>query len=225
MGAMGLLRKAQLSNTFLTKNKLHSMNTFELKGTARTVSKKSAVKAMRRNQQVPCVLYGNHTENIHFSVNERDLKHLVYTPNTYLVNIDIDGQVKETVMREIQFHPVTEQVLHIDFYAIDPSKPLTVDVPITITGNSEGVRAGGKLQVITRKLKISALPKDLPDTLTVDISGLALGKTILAGELSFDKLTIVTPKTSIICVVKMTRAAVGAADAAAAEAAAAEKKK
>jgi len=198
------------------------MNTIELKGSLRKELNKTAVKALRRNAQVPCVMYGNGTENVHFVMNEKDLKPLVYTPNAYIVNIDIDGTTHNAVMREIQFHPVTDKILHIDFYAVDAVKPLVIDIPVTISGNSEGVRAGGKLYVLNRKLKISGLAKDLPDTLPVDITELALGKTITAGDLAFDKLTIITPKTTIICAVKTTRAVVGtAADAAAAPAAAA----
>jgi len=192
------------------------MKTIDLKGAARKDINKAAVKALRRNQQVPCVLYGNNTENVHFVVNEADLKHLLYTPNAYIVNLDIDGAAHACVMREIQFHPVTDKVLHIDFYAVDPAKPLAMDVPVVISGNSEGVRAGGKLQIINRKVKVSALPKDLPDTLPIDITNLALGKTIVAGDLQFDKVKIISPKTNIICSVKMTRAAVGAAATAAA---------
>jgi large subunit ribosomal protein L25 len=191
------------------------MKTIDLKGTARKELKKSAVKALRRNEQVPCAIYGNGTENIHFTVDEKELKNLVYTPNAYLVNLDIDGKVSPAVMREIQFHPVTDKILHIDFYAIDVAKPIAVDIPVTISGNSEGVRSGGKLHVLSRKVKVSALPKDLPDTLPIDITNLALGKTITAGDLSFDKVNIITPKTTIICTVKLTRAAVAPAEAAA----------
>jgi large subunit ribosomal protein L25 len=120
-------------------------------------------------------------------------------------------------MRELQFHPVTDKILHIDFYAVDPAKPIAIDIPVAITGNSEGVRAGGKLHILNRKLKVSALPKNLPDTLPVDVTNLAVGKTITAGDLSFDKVTIITPKTTIICAVKVTRA-VAPAEAAAATA-------
>lgn len=201
------------------------MKTFALNGTARTVGKKADVKAMRRNQQVPCVLYGNNTKNIHFSVDEKALKNLLYTPHSYIVEVNIDGQTYPSVMREIQFHPLTEKALHIDFYLIDEAKPLVVDIPIVFEGNSIGVRAGGRLNIITRKLKVQALPKDLPDTLPVDISELGLGKNIVSGELSFENLAIVTPKTTIICAVKTTRAAVSDAAAAANAAAEAEKKK
>ncbi len=192
------------------------MKTIDLKGTARKELNKSAVKAMRRNAQVPCVIYGNGTENVHFTVAESDFKHLIYTPNAYIVNIDVDGTTHTGVMREIQFHPVTDKVLHVDFYSVNPAKPLVMDIPVAISGNSEGVRAGGKLQVVNRKLKVSALPKDLPDTLPIDITNLALGKSVVAGDLAYDNLKIITPKTTIICAVKMTRAAVGAAAAAAA---------
>ncbi|MDR3132519.1 MAG: 50S ribosomal protein L25/general stress protein Ctc [Prevotellaceae bacterium] len=210
------------------------MKTIDLKGTARKDLKKSAVKALRRNEQVPCVVYGNGSENIHFTVDEKELKHLVYTPNAYLVNLGIDGKVSQAVMREIQFHPVTDKILHIDFYAVDMAKPLAMDIPVAISGNSEGVRAGGKLHIITRKVKVSALPNDLPDTLPVDITNLALGKTITAGDLSFDKVNIITPKTTIICAVKLTRAVAASTEttaaatpeaAAAAPAPAAEEKK
>ncbi len=199
------------------------MKTIDLKGTARTEIKKTAVKAIRRNEQVPCVLYGNKTENVHFVVNDADLKHLVYTPNAYLVNLDIDGKSHTGVMREIQFHPVTDKIMHIDFHAVNPEKPVAMDIPVTISGNSEGVRAGGKLQIVNRKVKVSALPKDLPDTLPIDITNLGLGKTIVAGDLNFPNVRIISPKTNIICAVKMTRAAVGAAAAAAAAATPAKK--
>jgi large subunit ribosomal protein L25 len=191
------------------------MKTIDLKGTARKELKKSAVKALRRSEQVPCVIYGNGSENIHFTLDEKELKNLVYTPNAYLVNLDIDGKVSQAVMREIQFHPVTDKILHIDFYAVDAAKPIAADIPVTISGNSEGVRAGGKLHILNRKVKVSALPKDLPDTLPIDITNLALGKTITAGDLSFDKVNIITPKTTIICAVKLTRAVVAPAEAAA----------
>ncbi|MDR0296089.1 MAG: 50S ribosomal protein L25/general stress protein Ctc [Prevotellaceae bacterium] len=208
------------------------MKTIELKGTVRTSLTKVAVKQLRKNAEVPCVLYGEKGENLHFAVVERDLKNLVYTPNAYLVKLSLDGKVHTAVMREIQFHPVTDRILHIDFYPVQEGRPVAIDVPVIIEGNSEGVRAGGKLHVVTRRLKISALPKDLPDSLQVDISNLQLGKTIVVGDLSYPNVNIITPKATIVCAVKVTRAAVqqtAAADAtapaAAAPAAAPEAKK
>ncbi len=202
------------------------MKTIELKGAPRTSLTKTAVKQLRHNGEVPCVLYGENGENLHFSVVERELKDLVYTPHAYLVKLNVDGKEHTAVMREIQFHPVTDSILHIDFSPVKEDRPVAIDVPIVIEGNSEGVRAGGKLQVVTRRLKISALPKDLPDSLKVDISHLQLGKTIVVKDLSYDNVNILTPKVTIICAVKMTRAAIGQQAAAAAAAApAAEKKK
>jgi len=200
------------------------MKTIELKGTIRTSLTKVAVKQLRKNGEVPCVLYGEKGENLHFAVVERDLKNLVYTPNAYLVKLSLDGKLHTAVMREIQFHPVSEQILHIDFYPVHEDRPVAIDVPVVIEGNSEGVRAGGKLHMVTRRLKISALPKHLPDSLPVDITHLQLGKTIVVGDLSYPNVNIITPKTTIVCSVKMTRAAVQQATAAAAEEAEAKKK-
>ena len=197
------------------------MKTIELKGVLRTSITKVDVKKLRSEKYVPCVLYGTKEENVHFALSEDDLRPLVYTPNAYLVKLNISGRLCTAVMREIQFHPVTDSILHIDFYVVKEDKPVAIDVPITIVGTSEGVRQGGKLQILSRRVKIAGLPKDLPDTINVDISNLKLGKAILVGDLSCENVNIVTPKTTIICAVKMTRAAIGAAAAAASE----EKKK
>jgi large subunit ribosomal protein L25 len=194
------------------------MKTIELKGTVRTSLTKSAVKQLRNNAEVPCVLYGEKGENLHFAVIERELKDLVYTPHAYLVKITVDSKLYTAVMREIQFHPVTERILHIDFYPVHEDRPVAIEVPVVIEGNSEGVRAGGKLHVVTRRLKVSALPKDLPDNLLVDITNLQLGKTIVVGNLSYPNVNILMPKTTIICAVKMTRAAIQQSAATEAEA-------
>ncbi|MDR3235256.1 MAG: 50S ribosomal protein L25/general stress protein Ctc [Prevotellaceae bacterium] len=183
------------------------MKTIELKGVSRVSLTKAAVKKLRNNGEVPCVLYGENGKNIHFAVTERSLKDLVYTPHAYLVKLDVDGVVYTAVRREIQTHPVSDAILHIDFYPVNEDRPVAIDVPLALSGNSEGVRQGGKLQLVTRRLKISALPKDLPDELHVDISNLAIGKSIVVSDLSYDKVNILNPKTTIICAVKMTRAA------------------
>jgi len=197
------------------------MKTIELKGTIRTSLTKAAVKQLRKNGEVPCVLYGENGKNLHFAIVERDLKNLVYTPNAYLVKLVLDGKAHTAVMREIQFHPVSEHILHIDFYPVHEDRPVAIEVPVAIEGNSEGVRAGGKLHIVNRRLKVSALPKDLPDVLPVDISGLQLGKVIVVGDLNYPNVNILSPKTTIVCAVKMTRVAIQAAAAEAAE----EKKK
>ncbi|MDR0659224.1 MAG: 50S ribosomal protein L25/general stress protein Ctc [Prevotellaceae bacterium] len=194
------------------------MKTIEIKGSLRTDKGKTAAKTLRKQGMVPCILYGNKSENVDFAVPAVDLKGLIYTPNSYVVNIDIDGQKHTGIMREVQYHPVSDNILHIDFIKVDGSKPVTIDIPVAISGNSEGVKQGGKLQILNRKLKVSAMVDKLPDSLPIDITNLGLGKSIFVGELEYDDLTILTPKNSIVCAVKMTRAAMGAQAAAAAEA-------
>ncbi|MDR3180992.1 MAG: 50S ribosomal protein L25/general stress protein Ctc [Prevotellaceae bacterium] len=205
------------------------MKTIELKGAGRTSINKAALKKLRKEENVPCVLYGDNGKNVHFSVVLRDLKDLVYTPYAYLVKLNIDGASYTAVMREIQFHPVTDAILHIDFYPVREDRPVAIDVPVAISGNSEGVRQGGKLQIVSRRLKVSALPEHLPDVLNIDITDLALGKSIVVGDLAYDNVQILNPKVTIICSVKTTRAALGqqpgAENAAAPAAAAAEEKK
>ncbi|MDR0414247.1 MAG: 50S ribosomal protein L25/general stress protein Ctc [Prevotellaceae bacterium] len=191
------------------------MKTIDLKGSSRSALGKDNTAKLRKSGSIPCVIYGN-GDNILFAVEESALHPLVYTPSAYLVNIDIDGRKEVAVMRELQFHPVSDAILHVDFYRIDHSKPITIDVPVTLQGSPEGVKLGGKLQQLTRKVKISALSQHLPDTLNVDISALGLGKSIFVGDLSFENVSILTPKSAVICAVKMTRAAIGAAAAAAA---------
>ena len=200
------------------------MKTIDIKGSLRTGKGKTAAKHLRKEGLVPCILYGNKTENIDFSVPASELRGLIYTPNSYIVNLNINGTSYTGILREAQYHPVTDEPLHLDFFHVDPGKPVAIDIPVAISGNSEGVKQGGKLQILNRRLKVSALPADLPDNLPVDITNLGLGKSISVGELLFDKLTILTPKTAIVCAVKMTRAAIGAAQAAAAAAAAEAKK-
>lgn len=192
------------------------MKTFNLKGTPRSVSNKQAVKTLRRNGEVPCVLYGAGIENVLFSVDAKELLLVTNTPNSYIVELEIADKKYTAVYHTAQFHPVTDETLHVDFLAVSADKPVSINVPIIITGNSEGVRQGGKLSVSARKLKVSALMANLPDTLTVDITNLSLGKTIVAGDLKYDNIQILSPKSTIICAVKMTRAAIGAAAAAAA---------
>lgn len=185
------------------------MKQFNLNGKAREAFTKAAVKALRREECVPCVLYGNKMENLCFSVVEKELKGLLYTPNTYIVVLNIDGKEHLCILHDIQFHPVTDRPLHIDFLAIDETHPVAVNVPLTLTGHSIGVREGGKLVTSARKLKVKALVKDLPDNLEVDVTDLKIGKTINAGDLHYDNLEIISPKATIICLVKGTRASAG----------------
>ncbi|MDR1225591.1 MAG: 50S ribosomal protein L25/general stress protein Ctc [Prevotellaceae bacterium] len=191
------------------------MKTLEITGTARTATGKEETAKLRKTGVVPCIIYGN-GENIMFSAPTAAFKDLIYTPNAYLVKINLDGRKVETgVMREVQYHPVTDEILHVDFYRVSESKPVAMAVPVTLTGSAEGVKLGGKLQQATRKIQVAALPKDLPDAVEVDITLLGLGKSIFVGDLKVENGNILTPKSTVICAVKMTRAAMGAAAAAA----------
>ena len=188
------------------------MKHLAISGSKRTVGRKADVREVRAAGKVPCVVYGNGVENISFAVDEKELKNLTHTPYCHIVDLDVDGQKFIALLHEVQYHPVNDRALHADFLAVSESKPVVVEVPVIITGNSVGVRAGGKLQVSRRKLKISGLIKDLPDDLTVDVTPLAIGKRITAGDLKFDNISIVNPKATIICSCLSTRNAVAAAE-------------
>jgi large subunit ribosomal protein L25 len=152
----------------------------------------------------------------HFVVSEKEINKVYYSPNIYLVNINLDGENKTAVVKEVQCHAVKDNVLHVDFYEVTPEKPIVMAVPIAPQGLAEGVRAGGKLVAMVRKLKVKALYTQIPEKLTIDVTNLQLGKSIKAGELSFEGLELVTPKEVVVVTVKMTRAAMGAMAAAAA---------
>lgn len=185
------------------------MKTITLVGKTKIETGKKAAKKLRASGEVPCILYGN-GGNITFTVTNEALQPIVYTPSSYIIELNVDGNTETCVMREIQFHPVSDNILHIDFYRIDTKKVVTIDVPVRIVGSSDGVKQGGKLQQLARKVRVSALAKDLPDFITVDITTLGLGKSVMVGEISAKNCTILTPKTTVVCAVKMTRAAMGA---------------
>ncbi len=183
------------------------MKHIELKGVIRQTGNKATVKAIRKQGLVPCNIYGSGIENVIFTVTAKDLKAITHTPNSYIIDLELDnGQKLLAVLHEVQWHPVTDEALHVDFLAVTEAKPVVIDVPVVITGHSEGVKLGGKLFVSSRKLRVSALMADLPDSLEVDITNLMIGKQIVAGDLHYDKLNIVSPKATIICSVRATRA-------------------
>lgn len=188
------------------------MKHIELKGQLREAGNKAVVKAIRREGNVPCNIYGLGMENILFTVSAKDLKTITHTPNSYIIDLEFDnGKKMYAVLHEIQFHPVTDEALHVDFLAVNEEKPVVIDVPVQVVGHSEGVKLGGKLLVSTRKLRISAMMDKLPDMLEVDSTHLMIGKQIVAGDLNFDGVTIVSPKATIICSVRPTRATAQAA--------------
>lgn len=190
------------------------MQHFELNGQTRQVGNKATIKAFRKEGLVPCNLYGVGVENTLFTVNAKELKALTDTPNSYVVDLVLDGSKKFTaVLHELQWHPVTDNCLHVDFLAVDEKKPISINVPIEITGHSIGVQQGGKFYQTSRKLRISALMANLPDKVTVDITSLALDKRIKAGDIKLDKVAVLTDKDAIICGVKTTRNTAAAAAA------------
>lgn len=183
------------------------MKHIELKGQVREAGNKAAVKAVRRAGQVPCNIYGLGIENVLFTIDAQDLKAITYTPNSYIIDLELSNGTKMfAVLHEIQYHPVTDEALHVDFLAVSETKPVTIDVPVKVVGHSEGVKLGGKLLVSSRKLRVSAMMDKLPDILEVDSTHLMIGKQIVAGDLNFEGVTIVSPKATIICSVRPTRA-------------------
>ena len=197
------------------------MKSIDITGSLRTETGKKATHDLRKNNQVPCILYGmKKDENGNpaatpFPVTVEGLRNLVYTPHIYVVNLNIDGQVVNAIMKDIQFHPVTDAILHVDFYQINEENPIVMEVPVQLEGLAEGVKAGGKLALQVRKLKVKALYNNIPERLVIDVTSLGLGKTIKVGELHFDNVELLNAKDTVVCAVKLTRAARGAQAAAA----------
>ena len=183
------------------------MKHIELKGQVREAGNKAAVKAVRRAGQVPCNIYGLGIENVLFTVDAQDLKAITHTPNSFIINLELSNGTKMyAVLHEVQYHPVTDEAIHADFLTVNEEKPVTIEVPVKVTGHSEGVKMGGKLLVSSRKLRVSAMMNNLPDVLEVDSTHLLIGKQIVAGDLNYEGVTIVSPKATIICSVRPTRA-------------------
>ena len=199
------------------------MKEIAISGTTRVPGGKKAARQLRREGMVPCVLYGEKRgenglpEATAFAVSEKEVNKVVFTPHIYLVRINLDGKEHTAIVKEMQFHPVKDNVLHLDFYEVTPEKPIVMGVPIQTVGLAPGVRAGGRLTTMLRKLNVRAKYGNIPEKLTIDVSHLELGKSIKVGELSFENMELVTPKEVVVITIKMTRAARSAADAAAAQ--------
>lgn len=192
-----------------------------LSGKKRTEVGKKASRMMRKEGLVPCNLYGEKRgsnglpEAISFSVPFSELRKAIYTPNIYVINLDIDGEKHIAIIKELQFHPVTDAPLHVDFFEVTPEKPITVGVPVNLVGLAAGVRLGGRMSLSIRQIKVTAPYKQIPEKLDIDVTNLEIGKSIKVGSLKFDGLELATPAEVIVCSVKMTRAAQAAAAAAA----------
>jgi len=190
------------------------MESIALKASSRKETGKKSSKAIRVQENIPCVLYGG-KENVNFFAAESDFRSLIFTPHVFIVNIDIDGNGYQAIIKDLQFHPVTDKLLHADFYEISDSKPVTVEIPVKLSGSSKGVREGGKLLVDKRKLKVKGLSKDIPAEIEINVSELGIGKSIRAGEIQTEKFEIIMPKETPIVSVRTTRAAAAAAQEAA----------
>lgn len=196
------------------------MKTVSISGSPRVSVGKKDAKALRANGNVPCTLYGG-TEQINFYAPYNDFRHVVYTPDVNKVVVKVNGKEYETLLQEIQFHPVNDKIMHIDFLQLFPEKQVIIDIPVVITGSSAGVKAGGKMVVISRKLKIKALPANLPDFISVDITNLEIGQSTRVGDLSLPNVQFLDTPNRVIVGVQMTRAVVEEPKAAAAAAPAA----
>lgn len=198
------------------------MREISLNGQKRTETGKKASKLLRKEGLIPCNLYGEKKganglpEASAFVVPMSELRKAVYTPHVYVVNLNIDGTEHKAVIKELQFHPTTDAVLHADFFEINETKPITIGIPVNLTGHAQGVRDGGKLQLQIRKINVTAPYKNIPEKLDIDVTELELGKSIKVGSLSFEGLEIATSKEVIVCSVRATRASRSAAAAEAA---------
>ena len=180
------------------------MKTLEIKGFPRNETGKKESKKIRKQGMVPCVVYGG-KENVHFSTNQIELKKLIYTPDVYLIKLNLEGKTYDSVMQEIQFHSVSDEILHIDFVQVFGDKKVTVNLPIELTGSSVGIRAGGKLRQRRRSLKVNGLIEHMPDVLKVDISDLDIGDSIKIGDLDYSDLEILDPVRAMVAGVVSSR--------------------
>lgn len=187
------------------------MKSITIQGTKREIVGKKSTKALRDAELVPCVVYGG-TETLSFSAEERSFKELVYTPEAHTVSIEVDGQTIPAVLQDIQFHPLTDKILHADFLQLHEDKPVTIEVPVTLTGRARGVVAGGVLRNPFRKLKVKALPANLPDEVVVDVTSLKIGMKLYVGDIKTTDFTFVHPDNAVVVAVRMARTAIKGAD-------------
>ena len=211
------------------------MKKFDLKAEPRQEVGKKSLKALRAEGKIPAVLNGTKVVELPYketlkpgekvveisnnrgiittdiAVKNEDVRKLIYTPDIFEIDLEINGEKKKAVMKELQFQPVKDTVLHIDFLEVGPEKPIIMEVPVQIEGHAEGVKAGGKLSLTLRKLKVKALYDKIPERLVVNVDNLGLGKSIAVGDLHFEGLELINAKNAVVCAVQLTRAARGAA--------------
>lgn len=180
------------------------MKSITIQGSKRESVGKKSTKALRDAELVPCVVYGG-KEPINFSATEKSFKNLVYTPDAHTVELVINGETIQAVLQDIQFHPITDRILHADFYQLSADKPVIMEVPVKITGRAKGVVTGGVLRQSFRKLKVKAVPANLPDEIVVDVTPLRIGNKLYIGDIKNDAYTFMHPDNAVIAAVKMSR--------------------
>ena len=194
------------------------MKEIDVTGKKRSETGKKASKLLRKEGFVPCNLYGEAKDEnglpkaLPFVVSMKELRKIVYTPHIYVINLIIDGESHTAIMKELQFHPVTDALLHVDFYEINDQKPITIGIPVKLNGLAQGVRDGGRMNLSVRKLNVTAKYQDIPEHLDIDVTSMKIGKSIKVGELHFDGLELATSKDVVVCSIKATRKSAAAAN-------------
>lgn len=184
------------------------MKTVEIKGIKRKEIGKKSSKKLRKEENVPCVIYGG-KELVHFHAPEKGLKKLIFTPQVFLIKLSIDGIEYNAILQDVQFHPVTDRIIHLDFKEISFDSEVIINLPVKIEGDARGVKDGGRLRLRRRKLKVKGLPEFFPDFLNIDISDMEIGDALKVGELKFDGLTLLDPHRSMVVAVASSRIAKG----------------
>ncbi|MBR0177003.1 MAG: 50S ribosomal protein L25 [Bacteroidales bacterium] len=183
------------------------MKTVSLSGSLRENVGKKDTKALRKAEMVPCVMYGSGIDQVHFATSEKSFKKILFTPETYIIDFDINGKTYKTILQDVQYHPVTDKVLHADFLVVTEDKPITVVLPVALQGSAVGVMRGGKPKMGVKKVKVCGLIKDLPDYINVNISNVNINGAIKVKDLNIENVTPVTPDYTVIFAVNMARGA------------------
>ena len=195
------------------------MKEIEVKGQKRTDLGKKAAKAMRKEGLIPCNLYGEAKnadgapEALLIACPMSELRKIVYTPHIYVIKLVIDGEERTAILKELQFHPVTDALLHVDFYEVNDQKPITVGIPVKLNGLAQGVRDGGRMNLSIRKIDVTAKYQAIPEHLDIDVTAMTIGKSIKVGDLHFEGLEMATSKNVVVCSIKATRKSIAASQA------------
>ena len=195
------------------------MKEIEVKGQKRTNLGKKAAKAMRKEGLIPCNLYGEAKnadgapEALSIACPMSELRKIVYTPHIYVIKLVIDGEERTAILKELQFHPVTDALLHVDFYEVNDQKPITVGIPVKLNGLAQGVRDGGRMNLSIRKIDVTAKYQSIPEHLDIDVTAMTIGKSNKVGDLHFEGLEMATSKNVVVCSIKATRKSIAASQA------------